>query len=110
MQVYPKKRRPPNPNRSLDTKIVLERLSADIPGAFQCARVVGRWVWVEFDGKPSDEIRAALKALGFHYSANREAWQHPCGKFSGKSRRDPRHTYGSYRASDVLDDSAKAVA
>ena len=28
------------------------------------ARVVGRWVWIKFESKPSAEIRQALKAFG----------------------------------------------
>ena len=29
------------------------------------ARVVGRWVWVKFESKPSTEVRASLKATEF---------------------------------------------
>ena len=35
------------------------------------ARVVGRWVWVEFENKPEAEIRQALKDFGFRWSRRR---------------------------------------
>ena len=29
------------------------------------ARIVGKWVWVEFESKPSSEVRQGLKDMGF---------------------------------------------
>jgi hypothetical protein len=43
------------------------------------ARVVGKWVWVEFETKPAAEIRQALKDFGFHWSNRRQQWSHSCG-------------------------------
>ena len=43
------------------------------------ARVVGRWVWIEFDSKPDAEIRQALKDFGFRWSRRRSQWSHNCG-------------------------------
>lgn len=43
------------------------------------ARVVGRWVWVEFESKPSADIRQALKDYGFRWSKRRMQWSHNCG-------------------------------
>ena len=43
------------------------------------ARVVGRWVWVKFDSKPSAEIRQSLKDFGFRWSKRRGQWSHNCG-------------------------------
>lgn len=43
------------------------------------ARVVGKWVWVKFDSKPSAEIRQALKDFGFRWSQRRGQWSHSCG-------------------------------
>ncbi len=44
------------------------------------ARVVGKWVWVKFDSKPSADIRQALKDFGFHWSRRRGQWSHNCGR------------------------------
>ena len=44
------------------------------------ARVVGRWVWVKFDSKPSAEIRQVLKDFGFRWSRRRGQWSHNCGR------------------------------
>ncbi|MBW7990168.1 MAG: hypothetical protein FVQ84_09165 [Planctomycetes bacterium] len=43
------------------------------------ARVVGKWVWIKFENKPSAEIRAGLKSMGFRWSRRREQWAHNCG-------------------------------
>lgn len=43
------------------------------------ARVVGKWVWVKFESKPSAEIRQALKDFGFRWSRRRGQWSHSCG-------------------------------
>ncbi len=43
------------------------------------ARVVGRWVWIKFESKPSAEIRQSLKAQGFRWSRRREQWANNCG-------------------------------
>ena len=43
------------------------------------ARVVGRWVWIKFDSKPSTEIRQGLKDIGFRWSKRRGQWCHNCG-------------------------------
>ena len=43
------------------------------------ARVVGSWVWIEFESKPSAEIRQGLKDMGFRWSKRRGQWAHNCG-------------------------------
>ena len=43
------------------------------------ARVVGKWVWIKFDSKPSVEIRTGLKSMGFRWSRRREQWANNCG-------------------------------
>ena len=43
------------------------------------ARVVGRWVWIKFESKPSAEIRQSLKNFGFRWSRRRGQWSHNCG-------------------------------
>ncbi len=52
------------------------------------ARVVGRWVWIRFESKPSTEIRQALKDFGFRWSRRRGQWSHSCGHSSL-----PAHSY-----------------
>jgi hypothetical protein len=50
------------------------------------ARVVGKWVWVEFESKPSAEIRQGLKDMGFRWSRRRGQWAHNCGNSSRPAR------------------------
>jgi len=44
------------------------------------ARVVGKWVWIQFASKPSAEIRQSLKDMGFRWSHRRQQWAHNCGR------------------------------
>ena len=44
------------------------------------ARVVGKWVWLKFDVKPSAEIRQGLKEQGFRWSHRRQQWANNCGR------------------------------
>ena len=37
----------------------------------------GSWTWVKFPSKPSEEIRAKLKSMGFRFSRKRVAWYLP---------------------------------
>ena len=50
------------------------------------ARVVGRWVWIEFESKPSAEVRQGLKDMGFRWSRRRGQWAHNCGHTSKPAR------------------------
>ena len=50
------------------------------------ARVVGKWVWIEFESKPSAEIRQGLKDMGFRWSRRRGQWAHNCGHSSRPAR------------------------
>lgn len=59
------------------------------------AEVVGRWVWLRFDSKPSAETRDLLKAAGFRWVNIRKAWAHNCGHFSRHGVGDPRSKYGA---------------
>jgi DNA repair protein RadC len=77
----------------MDTLALLDRLKTDMPEIWSQAQVVGRWVWLEFTIPPINEVRAKLKELGFHWSAGRKCWQHPCGVRRGRSGRDPRGVY-----------------
>jgi hypothetical protein len=89
-------------NRTLPTAEVVDRLAL-IPTAAKCAQVVGAWVWVQFAAQPAAEIRQQLAQLGFHWNRTRQAWQHPCGKFSTAARAtDPRDTYASKPAMEAF--------
>jgi hypothetical protein len=58
------------------------------------ADVVGRWVWVRFDERPSDATRAALCATGFRWVQTRGEWAHDCGFPSLRGAGRPRDKYG----------------
>ena len=88
-------------NRTLPTPKVLSALHQQLPAAYRLAEVVGRWVWVTFKEQPAAEIRQQLAQLGFHWNRERQAWQHPCGKFSLGSQQDPHEKYSSYRPASV---------
>ena len=83
-------------NRTLDTTKVLSLLHTKLPAAYRLAEVVGKWVWVRFNDQPAAEIRQQLAQFGFHWNNQRQAWQHPCGKFSLGSNADPREKYSNY--------------
>ena len=55
---------------------------------------VGRWIWCEFQSKPSAEIRTALKERGFRWNKGRNVWQHACGFPTRQAPYDPRGKYG----------------
>lgn len=88
--------------RTRPTVVVLHDLRENAPKAWKYARVVGRWVWVEFPSRPDGDTLTALKAAGFHWSKRRGAWQHPCGHFATSSKADPRFTYGQIPAAAGL--------
>ena len=88
-------------NRRLSTESVLNYLRTRLPRQYEVAEVVGKWVWVQFESTPAAEIRQQLSQLGFHWNGNRQAWQHPCGKFSLSSQVDPREKYSSHFPADV---------
>jgi len=79
----------------------LQLLQNEAPRFWELAQVVGKWVWIQFDGRQPRDITATLSELGFHWNRTRQVWQHPCGVFSIGSKRDPRRTYHSYFPADV---------
>jgi len=87
-------------NRGLSSVEVLDRLHKEKPEVLPAVRVVGRWLWAEFEEKPGEDVLKAVKVLGFRWSRRRKAWQHPCGD-TGRKRPargyDPRDKYGSRR-------------
>jgi hypothetical protein len=88
-------------NRTLPTPKVLNLLLTTLPDVYRAAEVVGKWVWVTFKEQPAAEIRQQLAQLGFHWNRDRQAWQHPCGKFSAGSQQDPHEKYSSYQPARV---------
>ena len=88
-------------NRTLNTEKLLALLRRETPKFFELAEVVGKWVWIQFDGKQPVIVTAVLSELGFHWNNKRQSWQHPCGLFRDQSVTfDPRKKYGSYFAAD----------
>jgi len=61
------------------------------------AEVVGVWTWLEFEAKPSQEIRESLKSAGFRWIKTRGKWAHCGGKPSRKGTGDPRYKYPTTR-------------
>lgn len=79
----------------LQTTEEVSQACASRPDVAPFARIVGRWVWCEFPGKPSADVRDFLKGTGFRWNKTRNAWQHPCGYFTRQARGyDPREKYG----------------
>ena len=72
---------------------LLDRMKVEMPEVWGQAKVVGKWVWLEFNVPPLQEIRANLKKLGFHWNRERQCWQHPCGVRRLRSSHDPREKY-----------------
>lgn len=86
-------------NRALNTERLLALLRRETPKFFELAEVVGKWVWIQFDGKQPVTVTAVLSELGFHWNNKRQSWQHPCGLHRDQSVTfDPRRKYGSYFA------------
>ena len=74
------------------------------------ARMVGRWCWVEFESKPSAEIRTALKDMGFCWSHRRKQWANSFGRPSKPAQGyRPWDKYSTVSLDDSLA-SRRAVA
>ena len=90
-------------NRALNTDRLLALLRRETPKFFELAEVVGKWVWIQFDGKQPVTVTSVLSELGFHWNNTRQAWQHPCGTITDeRADYDPRKRYGSYFAADRI--------
>lgn len=72
------------------TLALLDRLKSEMPEIWGQAQIVGKWVWLEFNVPPHQEIRKKLHTLGFHWNGKRKCWQHPCGVPRPRSEGDPR--------------------
>jgi len=82
-----------------NTLALLDRMKTEIPEVWDQTQVVGRWIWLEFNIPPLKQVRAKLKALGFHWNSLRKCWQHPCGISRARSENDPRDVYPVVAAS-----------
>ena len=90
-----------NSNRALNTERLLALLRREMPKFFELAEVVGKWVWIQFDGKQPVTVTAVLSELGFHWNNKRQSWQHPCGEYRDKRGTvDPHQKYASYFPAD----------
>ena len=93
-------------NRALPLDSVLELLrntkqpSGDLPTLYECAEVVGEWVWIRFEAIPPQPTRTALAQIGFHWNNTRQCWQHPCGQLRTRGQQEPREKYASYFPAD----------
>jgi hypothetical protein len=87
-------------NRGLPTERVLRLLQTRAPRFWELAEVVGKWVWIRFEGKQPPQITGELSELGFHWNNRRQLWQHPCGQLIDSAIYDPRRKYGSYFPAD----------
>jgi hypothetical protein len=54
--------------------------------------IVGSWVWVKFNSKPDEEIRAWLKARHYRWNPKREVWQF-AGSIEGRHRSPMSNEY-----------------
>jgi hypothetical protein len=88
-------------NRGLRTESLLNLIRREAPEFWELAEVVGRWVWIQFEGKQPSQITAALSEFGFHWNRRRQVWQHPCGTIAASTNKDPRRKYRSYFPADM---------
>jgi hypothetical protein len=95
-----------NDASTTSTLELLDRMKTEMPEIFGQAEVVGKWVWVQFNVPPLQEIRIKLKQLGFHWNGARKCWQHPCGESRARAAQDPRSRYASRPASFVASTEA----
>jgi len=91
-------------NRGLPTEKVLNYLRTRLPGQYELAEVVGKWVWLDVSPARKPALANWLWTLGFHWNQRRGVWQHPCGRFDplGSHPTDPRAKYRCYFPADVL--------
>jgi hypothetical protein len=74
------------------------------------AKLVGRWVWIEFASKPAADVREGLKNAGFRWVKNRGAWAHSCGVPSRRGSAHPFFTYGAVPVDALALDAERGVA
>lgn len=91
--------------QKLTTFAAVEEAISTRPDVAPFARIVGRWIWLEFPDKPSLDTRVFIRSIGFRWNSERAAWQHSCGHFTRRNRRiDPRQVYGAQRIERIYGD------
>ena len=90
-----------NQNRALPLESLLDLIQQEAPDFWNAAEVVGKWVWIQLEGKQSPQITGVLSQLGFHWNNRRQVWQHPCGQVTARADFDPRRKYRSYFPADA---------
>ena len=90
-----------NRNRALPMESLLNLIKQEAPDFWNLAEVVGKWVWIQFEGKQPREITAILSELGFHWNNRRQVWQHPCGQVTRRADFDPRRKHRSFFPADA---------
>ena len=82
----------------------LQEQASNLPGVKSVQRV-GRWLWLEFTGKPTEEIRKQLKD-------NRWSWAPKKGKWTYHNPEEPRpgkHRYMSFEEIESKHGSAAII-
>ena len=77
-------------------------LAANLPGV-KSLQLVGRWLWLEFTGKPTEEIRKQLKD-------NRWSWAPKKGKWTYRSPEEPRPGEHRFMTFEEIQDKHGAAA
>ena len=75
---------------------------AVFPEALEYAQLVGRWIWITFPSKPSEQCREFLKERKYRWNKQRGAWQNACGFFTRRAPYDPRVKYGQDKVTEVI--------
>jgi hypothetical protein len=81
-----------------EEKLVLAVHFASLLAERPRQEVVGMWLWLDFDGKPEEATRDAMKAHGFRWSKTRSRWYFaavPSGRGKNMSMDDIRTRHGS---------------
>ena len=66
------------------------------------AEVIGREVWITFEGKQSAEVTSRLSQLGFGWNPKYRAWIHRCGWLDRRTMPHPRARHGSFFPADLF--------
>ena len=77
-------------------------LAANLPGV-KSLQLVGRWLWLEFTGKPTEEIRKQLKD-------NRWSWAPKKGKWTYHNPEEPRPGKHRFMTFEEIQDKHGAAA
>lgn len=88
-------------NRESGTNEVVAFIKANVPEITSNIFIVGRWVWANFENKPTAAIWDFLKVSGFRYNGKRKVWQHCCNAPSRRAPYDPRTKYKVRQVEDL---------